>query len=109
MSLKNIMTNLMTPDEIDTFFEERGCTEEVMREIFADPYFAIFSFAFMRKSLEHGIKISIDVIRELKAINKRINWNDFFRYKYLYSYEEVEEIKKEWKLTMSFSGWVERD
>lgn len=109
MSLKNIMTNLMTPDEIEQFFQENGCTETVMREIFADPYFSIFSFAFMRKSLEHGIKISIDVIRELKAINKRIDWNCFFQYRYLYSYEEIEKMKKEWKLVISFSGWVEKD
>lgn len=98
----------LTPEELERFFRKNDYKEEAMREIFMETNFTIFSWAFMRMALDHK-KLSIDFIRELKNLTK-MNWEYFMEeYKDQYTYKELEDLQKEFKLTNEYGYWKEQE
>lgn len=97
----------MTPQEIEKHLKEGNYTESVMREIMADPHFAIFSGAFIDLVIKRR-KISINFIREMRAIIKRIDWNKFLMWhKDYYTEEERKQIQSEFNVVYKWGYYDE--
>lgn len=101
------MNTWMTPQEIEKHLKEGNCTESAMREIMADPHFAIFSGAFINLVIKRR-KISINFIRELRPFIKKWDWDRFLTwYKDWYTEEEREQMKREFHVVKMWGYYEE--
>lgn len=97
----------MTPQEIEKHLKEGNYTESAMREIMADPHFAIFSGAFINLVIKKK-KISINFIRELRNVIKKWDWDRFLIwYKDWYTEEEREQMKREFHIIKTWGYYEE--
>lgn len=98
---------LMTPKDLEDFLVERNYEESAMREIMSDPHFSIFSGAYINLVIKRR-KISINFIRELRAVIKKWDWDRFLIwYKDWYTEEEREQMKREFHVVKKWGYYEE--
>lgn len=97
----------MTPKQIEDFLMERNYEESAMREILTQPHFPMFSEAYIKLVLKKK-KISINFLREMRSVVKRIDWNNFLKWhESYYTEEEKEKMKSEFNIIRKWGYWDE--